>query len=53
MEVAKLVEDASDAGRGKTWIFKDNRIVLYSPAKNHEEDHEKGTEEDVEGKQLF
>ena len=53
MEVAKLVEDASDAGREKTWIFKDNRIVFHSPAKNHDEDYEKGTEEDTEGKRPF
>lgn len=37
----------------KTWIFKDNRIVFHSPTKNHDEDYEKGTEEDAEGKQLF
>ena len=53
MEVAELVADTSDAGRGKTWIFKDNRIVFHSTAKNHDEDYEKGTEEDAEGKQLF
>lgn len=47
------MEDASDAGREKTWIFKDNRIVLYSSAEGNGEDHEKETEEDTEGKRPF
>lgn len=53
MEVAELVADTSDAGRGKTWIFKDNRVVVSSSAEGNGEDHEKETEEDAEGKQLF
>lgn len=53
MEVAELVADTSDAGRGKTWLFKNNRIVLYSSAEGNGEDHEKETEEDTEGKRPF
>lgn len=53
MEVAELVADASDAGRGKTWIFKDNRIVFSSSAEDDGEDHEKEIEKDTEGKRPF
>lgn len=53
MEVAELVADTSNAGRGKTWIFKDNRDVVSSSAEDDGEDHEKEIEEDTEGKQLF
>ena len=53
MEVAELVADTSDAGRGKTRVFEDNRIVVSSSAEDDGKDHEKEIEEDAEGKQLF